>query len=144
MASQVLSGDSNPSYTNNTGQNVRVIINYMTSRQTGSSTTNGTLTTTQSIILNWAGLSASASNSATVVTNFSIRAPSYFESGRPGPIIIGKSLATFATSGAGVVSNGAISPEPAVALPLEILLAPGQTFSAVCGIYNIVVIPENG
>ena len=29
MASQVLSGASNPSYTNNTGQNVRVVINYM-------------------------------------------------------------------------------------------------------------------
>lgn len=29
MASQVLSGSSNPTYTNNTGQNVRVIINFM-------------------------------------------------------------------------------------------------------------------
>lgn len=29
MASQVLSGASNASYTNNTGQNVRLIINYM-------------------------------------------------------------------------------------------------------------------
>lgn len=29
MAAQVLSGTSNVSYTNNTGQNVRVIINYM-------------------------------------------------------------------------------------------------------------------
>jgi hypothetical protein len=29
MASQVLSGSSNVSYTNNTGQNVRIVINYM-------------------------------------------------------------------------------------------------------------------
>ena len=29
MASQVLSGTSNPSYTNNTGENVRVVINFM-------------------------------------------------------------------------------------------------------------------
>jgi hypothetical protein len=29
MASQVLSGSGNVSYTNNTGQNVRVIINYL-------------------------------------------------------------------------------------------------------------------
>jgi len=29
MASQVLSGSSNPTYTNNTGQNVRVVINFM-------------------------------------------------------------------------------------------------------------------
>lgn len=29
MASQVLSGNGNVSYTNNTGQNVRVVINFM-------------------------------------------------------------------------------------------------------------------
>lgn len=29
MASQVLSGSSNPTYTNNTGQNVRLVINFM-------------------------------------------------------------------------------------------------------------------
>jgi hypothetical protein len=29
MASQVLSGTSNPTYTNSTGQNVRLIINFM-------------------------------------------------------------------------------------------------------------------
>jgi len=48
MASQVLSGASNPSYTNNTGQNVRIVINYM------SGTANG------GIVLNWAGVSVSA------------------------------------------------------------------------------------
>lgn len=30
MASQILSGSSNATYTNSTGQNVRVVINYMT------------------------------------------------------------------------------------------------------------------
>ena len=29
MASQVLSGSSNPTYTNNTGQNVRLLMNYI-------------------------------------------------------------------------------------------------------------------
>ena len=29
MPSQILSGSSNPSYTNNTGQNVRLVINYL-------------------------------------------------------------------------------------------------------------------
>lgn len=31
MASQVLTGNNNPVYTNSTGQNVRVVINYMAS-----------------------------------------------------------------------------------------------------------------
>ena len=145
MASQVLSGPGNPTYTNNTGQNVRVIINYMvsTATQVGPASFNERTTTTNRIVLNWAGVSASASSSVTVSTNivFSGR----IESGTAGPIVIGKSLATFVAPGAGtVVSNGAFSPNPAVALPLELLLAPGQTFSAVCGVYNIAIIPENG
>lgn len=33
MASQVLSGSSNVSYTNNTGQNVRIVINFMSATE---------------------------------------------------------------------------------------------------------------
>ena len=43
-------------------------------------------------------------------------------------------LATVSNNAAGFVSS----------LPTELMLAPGQTFSAVCGVHNIVVIPENG
>ena len=146
MASQVLSGASNPTYTNNTGQNVRVIINYMRS----SSTTSGnidavpgfgqTRTTTATITINWAGLSASASNSQST-TFVGGRSGNFQVTGSSAPIVIGKSLATY---GSGVTANGAFSPESTLALPLEILLAPGQTFSAVCSVYNIIVIPENG
>lgn len=77
MASQVLSGASNPSYTNNTGQNVRIIFNFLSNATS----------------VNWAGVSVNASS---------------------GP------------------------------LPGEVMLAPNQTFSSVCGPYNIVVIKENG
>lgn len=77
MASQVISGSSNPSYTNTTGQNVRVILNFL-SRPTS---------------VNWAGVSASATR---------------------GP------------------------------LPKEVMLAPNQAFSAICGPYNIAIIKENG
>ena len=146
MASQVLSGGSNPSYTNNTGQNVRVIINYMRSSATQSGGIDAvpgfgqSRTTTESITINWAGLSASASNSS-AVTFTGGRFQNFTPSGVSGPIVIGKSLATF---GSGVAANGAFSPESPLALPLEILLAPGQTFSAVCGVHNIVVIPEAG
>jgi hypothetical protein len=150
MASQVLSGASNPSYTNNTGQNVRVIINYMRSIITQSGTTDrftGLSTPTiETITINWAGLSATAENSysSSLVTP-AIGAPlTLVTTGAPGPILIGKSLGTFATVEGGTVSNGAWSPRASFALPLEILLAPGQTFSAVCSAYNIIVIPENG
>jgi hypothetical protein len=77
MASQVFSGASNPTYTNNTGQNVRVILSFLS---------NATA-------VNWAGVSASATS---------------------GP------------------------------LPKELILAPNQTFSAVCGPYNLAIIKEDG
>jgi len=77
MASQVISGASNPSYTNNTGKNVRIILNFLS---------NATA-------VNWAGVSASSTS---------------------GP------------------------------LPKEIMLAPNQSFSAVCGPYNIAVLKEDG
>ena len=77
MASQVLNGANNPTYTNTTGQNVRIILNFLSSASS----------------INWAGVTASSSS---------------------GP------------------------------LPKEIVLSPGQTFSAVSGPYNIVIIPESG
>jgi hypothetical protein len=77
MASQVFSGSSNPTYTNNTGKNVRIILNFLS---------NATA-------VNWAGVSAVSTS---------------------GP------------------------------LPKEVMLAPNQSFSAVCGPYNIAVIKEDG
>jgi hypothetical protein len=79
MASQVLSGSSNVSYTNNTGQNVRIVINYMKS---GGS----------NISMNWAGVSVNANlsiigrNLAFSDINFSntIIANNAFSPGGPG------------------------------------------------------------
>ena len=110
MASQVLSGSSNVSYTNNTGQNVRIVINYMASPTS----------------MSWSGGSSSSTNT----------------------LAIGRNLAFYVgTSGAATANNA--SPIDAVegvnfAHPTEIMLASGQTFSATCGAYNIVVIPEAG
>ena len=122
MASQVLSGASNPTYTNNTGQNVRVVINYMR----GSDFTPaipadrfgrfGRDLIPSNLTINWAGVSVGGS--ATDQT-----------------MAIGRNIAT--NSGTNRTGNG-------IGLPTEIMLAPGQTFSAVCRVYNIVVIPENG
>lgn len=77
MASEVRSGLSNPSYTNSTTQNVRIIFNFLSSPTSVS----------------WAGVTAFAS---------------------AGP------------------------------LPKEVMLRSTQSFNAVCGPYNIVIIKEDG
>jgi hypothetical protein len=118
MASQVLSGSSNVTYTNNTGQNVRIVINFM------ASPTN----------ITWAGVS--------IGTNLTS---------------IGRNLAAFSfVSGAGsgfalgVAAQNAVPNTPSYnnvtpsSAPTELMLAAGQTFSATCGAYNIVIIPEAG
>jgi len=120
MASQVLSGSSNPSYTNTTGQNVRVVINFMQ----GSPTISGT-----AITMSWSG-------SATLFSNT--------------VLAIGRNLAFNGGIAASGYTNGnnAVAAEYSeivqFAFPTEIMLAPGQSFSATCSTYNIVVIPENG
>ena len=126
MASQVLSGTSNPSYTNNTGQNVRVVINYM-APQIGGNVDRGRGEQSSGITINWNGLSASASRP---LASFTTSTVTGLVSVTPlgDPIVIGRSVMAGAP----------------VALPVELILAPGQTFSAVCGPHNIVVIPENG
>jgi hypothetical protein len=105
MASTVLSGSSNATYTNSTGQNVRVVINYMTSPTA----------------MSWSGVSVTAA----------------------GLNSIGRNLAFF--SDVTTSANNAFSTTTGTAaLPTEIMLAAGQTFSATCGAYNIVIIPEAG
>lgn len=118
MASQVLSGSGNVSYTNNTGQNVRIIVNYMSS-------------STNNITMSWAGVSVSSSLSA-IGRNLAFTATS-----NPG-----------VTSGTQQYAQNAISPfnnNTVTSLPTEIMIASGETFSAsnING-YNIVVIPEAG
>jgi hypothetical protein len=164
MASQVLSGASNATYTNNTGQNVRIVINYMSGTATG-------------ISLNWAGVSVSAALAAigrnlassyidivdppnnpfrdsitntgttTQSTSISLAAATY-----PGYGVASNNNAlarTVTTTETYTFSGSLQSPAGTKttgsgALPTELMLASGQTFSAQCGVYNIVVIPEAG
>lgn len=139
MASQVFSGTSNPSYTNNTGQNVRIVINFMLA-QTLSPPTGGvaaapTMGTSGNtgITLTWAGVSVNA----------------------PGALAMGRNLAYHmgggdVSAGLNFSSNNMVPYESGAAqgsnggLPTEIMLRNGETFSARCGIYNIVVIREDG
>ena len=119
MASQVFSGSNNFSYTNTTGQNVRVIINYL------SSTGNPSIS--------WAGVTVSAFATGTTAIGRNL----------------GFSAFTTATgtmtSNNGVNGNiGGVNTN--LILPTEIMLSAGQTFSVSGGLnaYNIVIIPEAG
>lgn len=168
MASQVLSGDSNPTYTNNTTQNVRIVINYM------NGTSDGEVT------VNWAGVSVTEDNvdafgkniatassfygdyfwfgfarwswwglarfnrtrdllnprTALSTNNVAVRMP-----------VLDRDFTTRRTFRQWIIDNrnNYISGFSfSVGLPTELFLAPGQSFSAVCGAYNIVVIKEDG
>lgn len=125
MASQVLSGTGNVSYTNNTGQNVRIVINYL---QMPDSTGVGG-------IMSWAtGVSLSIGQAVRLGRNL---ATGYLGAGGPGFVSLQNLFTPYVGSYTGY--------------PTELMLAPGQTFSVTTtnpaipvNSYNIVVIPEAG
>jgi len=143
MASQVLSGSGNPSYTNNTGQNVRVIINYLASC-TSMTWAGVTVTPPAATTVSKDNLQVQTSQVSVPITG-SIASPTgnillvtpYSPSGSPGSINVGSgSLSTIAYVPTSI--------GPAVNLPVEVVLAPTQSFGAVSGAYNIIVIKEDG
>jgi hypothetical protein len=165
MASQVLSGTSNPSYTNNTTQNVRVVINYMYSNSediitinwAGQSVTEGNIEAIGKNIacgsafygdyftfgwsfFSWFSLFNRASNprSAISTQNVAIKLPT--TQTRFSRTVRGWNLWYRSASSTSEISGFSLS----IALPLEIFLAPGQSFSAVCGPHNILVLKEDG
>ena len=131
MASQVLSGSSNVSYTNNTGQNVRIVINYMAGVNT--STTSAVIY--QLINMSWAGVSVSAPLTA-IGRNLA------FNNNGDGIPSTGSGYSIIANNAYASGNGNSVPVEGA--LPTELMLAPGQTFSASCGVYNVVIIPEAG
>ena len=122
MAAQVLGGNGNVSYTNSTGQNVRLVINYLKVKDNPSSLP--TLTFPGSSI----ELRKSTSYGKTL---------GYF--GAAGQ----ESIAYGVQRGDG--GSSAVPP-----VPLEIALANGDTFSINAASstdiqsYNIIIIPEAG
>ena len=163
MASQVFSGASNPNYTNNTGQNVRVIINYMYA------------TSESRITINWAGVSVAEDGVEAIGKNIACGTAWYGDFLRSGfrfflfffgfgtdknPVtaISAQNVAirlprierSFTSWTRGwfwwwrVPSQELAGFSVSVALPLEIYLAPNESFSAECGAYNISVIKEDG
>ena len=147
MASQVLSGATNASYTNNTGQNVRLIINYMSNvtsmtwadvTVTASSTTIGksvpnVITTTSSGTITVPATTGELNGR--VDGAGTIRGPAF--SRVSGALIsLQKQTSTIDTTTTTSESSGNF--------PVELMLANGQSFSAICGAYNIISIKEDG
>lgn len=142
MASTVLNGTGNFSYTNNTGQNVRVVVYGMT--------------------VSW----SDAKTSPTVGQIFAITAgnSAFSFAIQPG---INNAFVTFGKGVAAGASNDEVTPvynisqnmlaycsnlDIVAAMPTEYMLAPGQTISSTATplsnppiiSYNMLVIPENG
>lgn len=129
MASQVLIGSSNPSYTNNTGQNVRILINYMASCTS----------------MTWEGVTVTAA--ATTIGKSippSYKSNSFSISGTiSGSISPNVSLGSISGTLSG--GSGSLNLDPVnSSFPVELTIASGQSFSALSGAYNIVVIKEDG
>ena len=125
MAAQVLSGTGNVSYTNSTGQNVRLVINYLRIGNKGGDMT-----------VSFPG------NSITLAANM-VYGKTLGYRNSSGETNVLSSMAA-PNHGHGNITQ--INP-----LPLEIALANGDTFSATGnsnnqGIdgYNIIIIPEAG
>ena len=158
MASQILSGSSNPTYTNNTGQNVRVVINHMANLQSmtwAGNTVSGLqanfspkyvsqtfyrgpapaytsgLTINSNTNIGNTYINTGAGSGGTFIDLFS------FGAGSQGDY---KSRVYYSSGG----TAGWFYDHKRVTLPTKIFLAPGETFSAVCSQYNIVVIREDG
>ena len=121
MAAQVLSGSGNVSYTNSTGQNVRLVINYLQTEGSADST------------ITFPGFSLNLQRKTRIGKMLA-----YIDYPAKDRASISMAWADDETSDA------------RMAIPLEVGLANGQTFSVtnptssdIKG-YNIIIIPEAG
>lgn len=146
MASQVLSGANNASYTNNTGQNVRLIINYMsnvTSMTWAGVTVNATATTIGKSI---------QSNAITTTGTINVPATRGILVGRIDGAGTIRASAFVTEPGAiltldaqtSTINTTTVVSESANRFPTELMLANGETFSSVCGAFNAIIIKEDG
>lgn len=189
MASQVLSGAGNATYTNNTGQNVRLIINYManvTSMTWAGVNVTASATTIGKDIQNITGeirclekgnqtrndgILPGANRVNIWELRVGTRKPFFYEfyndriaENTSGPtydpnFVTGESTALnplsirvsalSGTAGQNWRTGANFFYVPTTVsrggnFPVEIMLAPNQGYSAVCGAFNIVAIKEDG
>ena len=159
MASQVLSGASNPSYTNNTGQNVRLLMNYIADctsmtwagvTVTGDSTVGKDVMTINGEIRSFEGSGSEAipgelSVSSTKATGFfQVLAGAGTEVQTQAPRLSTQEFAGQEDVGSANVHYIPLTITPGGEFPTELVLADGEAFSALSGAFNIVVIKEDG
>lgn len=131
MAATVLTGTGTFSYTNSTGGNVRVIINYF-----GPTAPNGD-GTDYGIQISAGGATIISSNAVAIGKNLAT-----------GQWYIGGSTGSQSSIAANMVIKGSLTYP--TGLPVELALASTQsiTISKITGSglaqYNILIIPENG
>ena len=145
MATQALSGSGNISYTNVTGKNVRLLINYMTVNALSQNVTFSWGTSSQYVVsqLNFSfGKSLAYSKVETTTINNNYQTVS--------SIAQSWSLSSYQAVSSknfiGGTSSG--TPTKPLGVPMEYILAPNQTFnvsgtSGAVGSYNILTITEN-
>jgi len=133
MASQVLTGTNGVSYTNSTGQNVRIVINYM-------------VVTASATAMQWTGDNGTAevraNASCTIGKDLGYNSTAIEQtdstSGASNVITTNVGQRVSTTGGEGNSANLG-------GLPTEIALGPDHTFSvSSTPKYTIVIIPEAG
>ena len=128
MAATVLNGEGSVSYTNNTGQNVRIVINYLSNYGNAI----GTITISNA---NGSGFDLNLKKDSVIGRNLAFTQYSTSPSSLMG---------SNATSNDGAFGNA----DSINGLPTEIAIEPGGTFSITLSNnamnYNMLVIPEAG
>ena len=137
MASQVFSGTNQTSftYTNNTGQNVRVVINYLR-----AVSRNAPRTCNLS-----AGYLGITYGGGTGALDFTVGRNLAFYNYTENNSATGIAVAAAGNNAYGNTAGGTVD-KLIDGFPTELMLAPSQVFSITSASisYNIVVIPENG
>jgi hypothetical protein len=139
MASQVFSGTAQPSftYTNNTGQNVRIVINYLKVESPSGTTTRTVNLSAGNLNLTYGG--------GTTFPNFTVGRNLAFYNSKENTSATGVAVAVAGNNAYGNTAGGPNN-NYVDGFPTELMLSSGQVFSLTNSrfSYNIVVIPEAG
>ena len=141
MASQILSGEGDVTYVNNTGENVRFVVNYMKFRTPPLA---GIVFNPGTLLVSW-GPNASVTSTIQVADGTMGRGIAGLTRSQGDVGLTASNYVAKSVSGASEEVDG---------IPTEIMLAPGDTISFAASTnanpqliieqYNIVVIPEGG
>ena len=135
MAAQVLSGKGALTYTNNTGQNVRIVINYLK-----SPSYDATLTIAED----------SGNLGSTDNVQITLKADGVIGKNLAYAHYMTGSVASATCQNAGTLNQQYSNSNSIAGVPVELALSPGLTFAVSQGVqysnmlYNIIVIPEAG